>query len=162
MLSFGVFDSNVWALGFTGRNSECENLIQDVRDGNRLTLISPYIYREVDNIFDGISDPRRRSQTKQNFANFVFDCEAIAIAHPDRVESTTVQEERNRPEMGLISQLSGCEKDDAPILLSAWELLNNPSPLAATVSIHTTDKHFADAVDNCDRLPNISSHYIST
>lgn len=62
--------------------------------------------------------------------------------------------------MGLISQLSGCEKDDAPILLLAWELVKSPTLHTESITIHTTDNHFADAVDNCDRLPNIHSQNI--
>lgn len=101
MFSAGVYDSNVWALGFTGKHPECEDLIQEVRDGDRLIMINPYIYREIDDIFDGISDPRIRSQTKQNFANFVYDCGAVAVSNPDDIESTSVQAERSAPKWVL-------------------------------------------------------------
>lgn len=152
-----VLDSNVWALGFTENSAICADLVNEVRNGRLIAGINAYIYLEIDRIFNDITDPNNRSLTKQNFANFVYGCDNVSITNSDDVDSTTVSEVRSQSELRLISRLSGCESDDAPILILAWEIATQTG---SGVPIHTTDKDFADSITDCSKLSMIRSEYV--
>lgn len=154
-----IFDSNVWALGFTEQNPVCTDRIEDVRSGDKLVGINAYLYREIDQIFDDVvADPKRRDLTKQNFARFVHSCEHVSVADPGEVESLSLGQVRSASSTKLIAQLNECDVDDVPILLLAWELITDGG--VSEVTIHSLDASFVRAIRKSDRLPRISAAQI--
>lgn len=158
-----VLDSNIWILALVEASDEHVAVRDRVIRGEDRTVVDAYIYEEV---LDGL----RRSEsvsgadtqaTIKDFVNLVQTSEYIDSPSYAEVPSVELPDVRARRENITLGRVLGIQPKDAPIVTLAHAYADRETRhgSAATVTIITSDRTFAELNPNAHGLP-LSMQYI--